>query len=60
MINMDHEATREGPYLARVLQNQPNSINFRVHFGDHKDPTRSPGSKNSNRISNQIVVKNVK
>ena len=38
MISLDLGGTLEGLLLARVPQNQPRRVNFRVHFGVHEGP----------------------
>ena len=42
LINMDHGGTLEGLLSARVPQNQPCRVNFRVHLGVHEGPWGFP------------------
>ena len=38
LINLDLGGTLEGLLSARVPQNQPRRVNFRVHLGVHEGP----------------------
>ena len=38
LINLDHGGTLEGLFSARVPQNQPPRVNFRVHLEVHEGP----------------------